>query len=205
MADVQAWLGNPNENFGWIAIGDESFSESAKRFDSAQFEDAANRPTLTIEFDIPSELVGDFDANGTLDVGDIDLLTAAARAGSEDLTFDLNGDLVVNQADREFWINDVRGTFFGDSNLDSEFATSDFVLVFQAGQYEDTVSNNSTWATGDWNGDGEFDTADFVLAFQAGGFEIGPRAAQAIPEPTSCGWVAFAGIVFFTVRGRQLS
>jgi hypothetical protein len=58
--------------------------------------------------------------------------------------------------------------------------------VFQAGQYEDDVANNSTWGTGDWNGDGDFDTGDLVLAFQDGGYEMGPKAAVAtVPEPTS--------------------
>ena len=42
--------------------------------------------------------------------------------------------------------------------------------VFQAGEYEDNLVGNSTWAEGDWNGDGEFDSADLVLAFQDNGF-----------------------------------
>jgi len=32
VADVQAWLNNPSQNYGWIVIGDESRTETTKRF-----------------------------------------------------------------------------------------------------------------------------------------------------------------------------
>ena len=58
--------------------------------------------------------------------------------------------------------------------------------MFQAGEYEDGVAANSTWATGDWNGDTEFDTRDSVFAFRDAGFEAGGRQdAAAVPEPNS--------------------
>ncbi|MEZ6119986.1 MAG: hypothetical protein R3C28_25910 [Pirellulaceae bacterium] len=58
------------------------------------------------------------------------------------------------------------------------------VNVFVAGEYEDAIDGNSTWATGDWSGNGEFDSADLVLAFQDGGYELGPReAVRSVPEP----------------------
>ena len=66
--------------------------------------------------------------------------------------------------------------------LTGEFNSTDFVVVFGAGQYEDAEALNSTWATGDWNGDGEFNSSDFVAAFTDGGYERGPRPA-AVPEP----------------------
>jgi hypothetical protein len=56
----------------------------------------------------------------------------------------------------------------GDSNLDRRFDSADIVRVFQAGEYEDALTDNSTWAEGDWNGDREFTTRDLVLAFQLG-------------------------------------
>ena len=77
-------------------------------------------------------------------------------------------------------------TWIGDSNLDGQFDSSDFVAVFTAGEFEDGLPLNSTWQTGDWNSDGEFDSSDFVTAFIAGGFERGNRNAQeAVPEPSS--------------------
>ena len=65
---------------------------------------------------------------------------------------------------------DLAGRIPGDSNGDGRFDSTDFVVVFQAGQYEDGISGNSTYATGDWNGDGEFDSADLVFAFQGGNY-----------------------------------
>lgn len=59
----------------------------------------------------------------------------------------------------------------GDSNRDGVFNSSDLVLVFQAGEYEDEIDGNSTFEEGDWNGDGDFDSADLVFAFQVDLFE----------------------------------
>jgi hypothetical protein len=134
-------------------------------------------------------LPGDFNANGQLDVDDINQLSAVVRAGTNDVGFDLNGDNIVNGADRVIWIDDLRNTWSGDSNLDGEFNSSDFVVVFTAGEFEDSVPLNSTWETGDWNGDGDFTTNDFVIAFQAAGYEQGQRVAgQAVPEPSGTVW-----------------
>jgi hypothetical protein len=133
-------------------------------------------------------LTGDFDLSGGLDAADIDLLSADVRAGTNTARFDLSGDGVVTQEDRRVWVEQTKRTYFGDANLDGQFGSSDFVDVFQSGEYEDAISGNSSWATGDWNGDGDFTSGDFVVAFQAGGYELGPRgAAAAVPEP--CGWM----------------
>ena len=43
---------------------------------------------------------------------------------------------------------DILGTYYGDANLDGVFNTSDFVLVFQVGKYEDDVPGNATWEGG---------------------------------------------------------
>jgi ELWxxDGT repeat protein len=58
----------------------------------------------------------------------------------------------------------------GDANGDGRFDSSDLVQVFQAGEFEDQIPNNSTWEEGDWNGDGDFTTADLVLALQSGSY-----------------------------------
>ena len=50
VADVQAWLEDRASNFGWILVGNETVAHTAKRFDSRESADPANRPRLTIHF-----------------------------------------------------------------------------------------------------------------------------------------------------------
>lgn len=142
---------------------------------------------------------GDFNADGVLDASDIDALTNEINSGGNGTAFDLNGDGAVDGSDRTMWIKDLKNTWIGDSNLDGEFNSSDFVQVFGAGEYEDAATLNSTWATGDWNGDGEFNSSDFVAAFGDGGFELGPRVAATVPEPSGL-ILCLLGFSLFAVR-----
>ena len=129
---------------------------------------------------------GDFTGDTTLDIDDISLLEKAVKYQVMSGVYDLNDDGSIDIRDRQFWLKDVKRTWLGDSNLDGEFNSTDFVKVFQAGEYEDANTKNSTWATGDWNGDGEFDSGDFVAAFQEGGYEMGRRQTiVSVPESSS--------------------
>jgi hypothetical protein len=47
VADVQGWLDNPANNFGWLMLGDESVFLTAKRFDTRE---SANPPVLAITY-----------------------------------------------------------------------------------------------------------------------------------------------------------
>jgi hypothetical protein len=49
-ADVQSWLDDPANNFGWLALGDESEILTAKRFDTRE---SASPPVLTIIYRPP--------------------------------------------------------------------------------------------------------------------------------------------------------
>lgn len=48
--DVQQWVDEPSSNFGWIILGNEAATASAKRFDSRENSVEANRPRLTITY-----------------------------------------------------------------------------------------------------------------------------------------------------------
>ena len=50
VADAQSWLDDPAGNFGWILMGDENESSTAKRFDSRENFSKVDRPMLTIDF-----------------------------------------------------------------------------------------------------------------------------------------------------------
>ncbi|MCA9217081.1 MAG: hypothetical protein KDB27_28630 [Planctomycetales bacterium] len=145
---------------------------------------------------------GDFNNDGNVDVADIDALNAEVRAGTNTALFDVTGDGLVTTADRDEWVVGIKNTYIGDANLDSEFNSSDFVLVFGAGEYEDAPKGNSTWAEGDWDGNGDFDSGDFVLAFQGKGYEQGPRAAAAVPEPAAGLSLVILGLLALPRRRR---
>ena len=147
--------------------------------------------------------LGDFDGDGTLNVNDINALTAAvAVGGAIGQSFDLNGDGAVNRGDINVWVKELRETWIGDSNLDGEFNSVDFVTVFTTGKFETKL--NANWSEGDWNGDGVFDTSDFVSAFEDGGFELGPRAAlQSVPEPATALQTLLAMLFVGLLRQRR--
>jgi hypothetical protein len=56
-ADVQNWVDNPSQNFGWVLVGNESAIGSAKRFNSLQNPLVSQRPRLVVNFEAPATLV----------------------------------------------------------------------------------------------------------------------------------------------------
>ena len=54
VADVQAWVDNPDLNHGWILIGNEAGSTTARRFASRENTTEAIRPRLVVEYTAPS-------------------------------------------------------------------------------------------------------------------------------------------------------
>ena len=146
-------------------------------------------------------LPGDFNGNGELDLDDINALTAQTASGANVADFDMNSDALVNRDDINVWL-DEKNTWIGDSNLDGEFNSTDFVAVFTANEYEDAVDGNSNWSEGDWNGDGDFTSTDFVAAFSSGGYEQGVRPVAAVPEPSSIALTIFGLIALTAIRRR---
>jgi hypothetical protein len=116
---------------------------------------------------------GDVNGDGTVDVADIDQLCQAIRNNTPG--FDLTGDGQVNGEDMAYLVEDLIGTTYGDANLDGIFNSRDMLIVFQAGEYEDGIPDNSTWREGDWNCDGDFGTGDLLTAFRHGGYEAASR------------------------------
>ena len=145
----------------------------------------------------------DFDGDGELGLGDVDLLLAEVAAATNNPDFDVTGDGSVNLVDILSYVGSAEtlNTYMGDANLDGEFNSSDFVAVFTAGLFE--TGNPATWATGDWNGDGIFGSGDFVTAFTDGGYELGPKPAPAnVPEPNSILLVLLGAIGIIQYRRR---
>lgn len=145
----------------------------------------------------------DVNRDGNVDAADIDAISTAVRAGNTGAQFDVNGNGSVNNDDRLHWVGTLKKTYLGDSNLDGQFNSGDFVFVFAVGEYEDSTAGNSGWGEGDWNGDADFNSGDFVAAFAEGGYELGPRpAVSAVPEPATLGLIV-AGSLLFVLRRRR--
>ena len=83
-ADVLGWLADPSTNFGWIVVGDESNSGTAKRFDTRENPTEANRPRLIVDFDVPG-------AGGDLDFGDAPSAAQSGFASSYPVTLAEDG------------------------------------------------------------------------------------------------------------------
>jgi hypothetical protein len=172
------------------------FSDHALVFDAVQLIDDPQRGSTagdTVGMDLESvgviygqtaNLLGDFNRDQIVDDRDIDLLAAAVRSGRNQPRYDLNGDGQVTRADQDQMIHTILNTYYGDANLDREFASSDLVNVLASGSYEADV--DAGWSTGDFNGDGRGASSDLVEALADGGYEAGPRVAVAtVPEPSS--------------------
>ena len=124
----------------------------------------------------PPAVPGDFDNDRDVDADDITLMCHALHSQDPESMFDLNGDSAVTNQDFTFLIEEILQTTAGDANLDRIFNSTDLIVVFQAGEYEDAIDGNSTWTEGDWNCDGDFNTSDLVVAFQSGAY-----SAAAVP------------------------
>jgi hypothetical protein len=157
--------------------------------------------TAQVIADFPPPVAGDFNRDGVLDVLDIDELTGIVQAATNDPQFDLNADGLVDDQDRRVWVKDLKGTYFGDGNLDGEFNSTDLVDVLAAGTYEAAIG--SSWGTGDFDGNGHTDSSDLVAALADGGYEQGPRAAMsAVPEPGAGLLLALSLLALSTNRRR---
>ncbi|MCA9166385.1 MAG: PD40 domain-containing protein [Planctomycetales bacterium] len=163
-------------------------------FYSVAVDAVGNRELQPISADATTRIsggsAGDFDADGSLTAHDVDLLCTAVRNDNLDLRYDLNGDGEVTMLDHDYLIKVLAGSYYGDAELNGTFNSSDLVLVFLAGQYEDDLVDNSGWADGDWNCDGEFNSSDLVKAFVDGGY-----IAEAIRQVASDWQVAVAAAV----------
>ncbi|MCA9149357.1 MAG: VWA domain-containing protein [Planctomycetales bacterium] len=145
-----------------------------------QFQDAAGNVShglakSSIRLVAPAP-PGDTNLDGKIDGTDIDTLCLATHGQSIPGNGDLDGNGQVDFDDVVYLVTKILGTTFGDANLDKVFSPSDLIQVFAAGEYEDNIPGNSTWATGDWDCDGEFGTSDLIIAFQYGGYN--PLAAR---------------------------
>ena len=128
--------------------------------------------------------VADFDSDGGLDADDIDLLydVIFGHVAVPPNNYDLTSDGTVNQADVDFLVETMLGTYYGDHDLDGDVDIDDL----------NTVRNNfgqpGKWADGDFDGDRIVDIDDLNTVrnnFGAGGESAmmgGPTGDEALSQ-----------------------
>src|SRR6185436_16363771 len=120
-------------------------------------------------------------SDGIVNAKDIDYVYAnrgnwssIGQAVKIDLSADMNGDLIINQADVDAVVVSVLCTRYGDANLDGSVNSADVALV--------TANQGLTpaaWADGDFNGDKVVDAADLAIANANLGF-AGPACGGVV-------------------------
>ena len=84
VADLQDWLDTPGNNFGWLMLGDESTTKTAKRFNSREHATLCSRPVLTVEFLSEAACYGTGDLDHNCQVNLIDYASLAGWWGAMD-------------------------------------------------------------------------------------------------------------------------
>ena len=202
LAIPRSAIGNPTE-FNFILFAN-NFCCDFQEPDDIYPNEGANLDGFYLSYELGTVILpGDFDGNGNLDLQDINALHEQIALATNDVSFDLNADKVVDTTDSEIWVRDLKRSWFGDANLDGKFNSSDLVSVFQAGKFEQDIA--ASWQHGDWNADQRFGSGDLVKAFQDAGYEQGPRAAgKLIPEPESA-LILLIGLIAIHCRQRRPS
>ena len=113
--------------------------------------------------------LGDFDGNNSVDSADVDALTAAIQScpPADLVKWDLTGDYQgttphpqVDNADRDYLINNVMASYTADFNCDHQVNFDDYLVL------ESRFGTPSPWERGDATGDG-LATFDDYLALEA--------------------------------------
>ncbi len=142
-----------------------------------------------IGYDRTAASWGDFNDDGSVGAGDIDALYDALAAGTGDVTYDINYNSAVTQADVDVLIRDLLDTEYGDADLDGDIDLDDFVILkahFGAA--------DASWGIGDFSGNGSVNLDDFIMLKSNFGF-------AGLPEPGSVLLLATGALA--TLRRRR--
>ena len=101
IADVQNWLNNAATNFGWVLIGNETIPQSAKRFASRENPTLAQRPQLSVTYNIAVPVVYTFTGSGNWNTAanwSNSAIPPASLPSAAEIIIDpaINGECVLN-------------------------------------------------------------------------------------------------------------
>ena len=131
----------------------------------------------------------DFNADGTVDVTDIDMLIVEIVAGTNQESFDLSGEGVVDETDLRQWLSNAaihngfnEAYLPGDTNLDGSVDSVD--LNNLALKWQQDVAN---WSSGDITADGRVNSADLnaIGINWRKSIPVATSADATVPEPSA--------------------
>ena len=138
---------------------------------------------------------GDFNGDVTLDVKDIDELAARVRVSSGDLYYDVDADGQISENDIAVWVEGLKGTQLGDTDLNGSVDFEDFLVL------SEHFGTAGGWGDGDFTGDGRVDFSDFLaLSVNFGGANA---EFVTIPEPTAYRVALFSIVGIFAFRRQR--
>ncbi|MEM9913935.1 MAG: PEP-CTERM sorting domain-containing protein [Planctomycetota bacterium] len=143
------------------AAGDSRGDVAGSGFEAAGWAPLGHDGTVDaqdIDFVYDNFIGHDLDASGGVEWSNIDEISGRVLTDGErvDLSADMTGDLVINQADIDDLVQNVLGTSYGDQDLDGDVDLNDGgTLVTNFGQ-----TTGQGWADGNFDGDGDVDLND---------------------------------------------
>lgn len=161
----------------------------------------------SVEWDVDISYTGDFNNDGSYTCFDINslLLQIVIQA---DLTFDMNDDGLLNEADIDTWLaiagarELASGNPFlrGDANLDGSVDASDFNIW-----NESKFTQSPNWCSGNFNADLAVDGSDFNLwnSNKFSNSDNHESSLTAVPEPDSLLLVIAAGLALLSATRRR--